>query len=203
MWVIHNPPDRDTDEGVGLDDVGRSLAEVREVHIGCLDRSQGRSAAANLVELLFARAFQPVDRSQVTYLPARVAILIRGEEADFTAGVTADTELISPVQSRVTARAHCFEERLIERAFDLSTVEGCGHIEASTLGIGREPVAVLTVDHLRIFGREEDHQCRAAHTTREDGVGQMGDDVGALQSRETLLTSCDGSLHQFADLVEC
>ena len=31
----------------------------------------------------------------------------------------------------------------------------------------------------------------------------MGDDVGALQSRETLLTSCDSSLHQFADLVEC
>ena len=31
----------------------------------------------------------------------------------------------------------------------------------------------------------------------------MSDDVGALQGREALLTSCDGSLHQATDLIEC
>ena len=30
----------------------------------------------------------------------------------------------------------------------------------------------------------------------------MCDDVGALQGREALLTSCDGSLHQGTDLIE-
>ena len=30
----------------------------------------------------------------------------------------------------------------------------------------------------------------------------MSDDVGALQGREALLTSCDGSLHQGTDLIE-
>ena len=31
----------------------------------------------------------------------------------------------------------------------------------------------------------------------------MRDDVGALQGREALLTSCDGSLHQGTDSIEC
>ena len=31
----------------------------------------------------------------------------------------------------------------------------------------------------------------------------MSDDVGALQGREALLTSCDGGLHQATDLIEC
>ena len=31
----------------------------------------------------------------------------------------------------------------------------------------------------------------------------MSDDVGALQGREALLTSCDGSIHQGTDLIEC
>ena len=30
----------------------------------------------------------------------------------------------------------------------------------------------------------------------------MSNDVGALQGREALLTSCDGSLHQVTDLIE-
>jgi hypothetical protein len=62
---------------------------------------------------------------------------------------------------------------------------------------------VLTVHHLRVFGREEDHQRRATDTTREDGVCQVSDNVGALQGREALLTSCDGSIHQGTDLIEC
>ena len=31
----------------------------------------------------------------------------------------------------------------------------------------------------------------------------MSDDVGALQGREALLTSCDGSLHQGTDSIKC
>ena len=31
----------------------------------------------------------------------------------------------------------------------------------------------------------------------------MSDDVGALQGREALLTSCDGLLHQGTDSIEC
>ena len=97
-----------------MDDIRSGLAEVGEVHIGSLHGSERRSAAADLVELLFARTFHPIDGGEVTYLPARIAILVRGEEADFAAGVTADAELISPVETGVTARAHRLEERLIE-----------------------------------------------------------------------------------------
>ena len=114
LRVVHDPADGYTDEGIGLDDVRRSLSEVREVHVGSLHGSERRRAAADLVELLFARTFHPVDGGKVTYLPARIAILIRGEEADFAAGVTADTEFISPVETGVTARAHRLEERIIE-----------------------------------------------------------------------------------------
>ena len=31
----------------------------------------------------------------------------------------------------------------------------------------------------------------------------MSDDVGALQGREALLTSCDGSIHQGTDSIKC
>ena len=97
LGIVHDPADGDTDEGVGLDDVGRGGAEVGEVHVGSLHGSQRRGTATDLVELLLRRALKPVDRGEVTYLPARITILIRGEEANLAARVAPDAELISPI----------------------------------------------------------------------------------------------------------